>query len=377
MDKNKDLDETRVIEEYTEVISDSTIEPSIDEWTGYEKRRQSEVTMARHSVDGGKSDQFGIVKAEYKNFSLTLPAVLSREQSERCKMLIDMAEAKLIDPLSKDPAGLSGTISLYEYLDKRGLSRNMTGKYRAKLAGRIKDGKVVELGDVQVIRQSEYTYIEGLTNKRGEYVIEKNKGLREFDTFDYENGKITFKFNPLFAKVALNRGFAAFPDGLYRVDLRVSPGAYSLGVYICQERKQNLTKSNRNILSVRNLLDHLKYIPSYNEVMSTDRAVQRRIIDPLYTALNEISDKCQVTYEFHYPGKGDVVPYDLRGSAGYKEIIEWMVWFEWSLPYPGEQRLINESTERAAIEKEAEHKFKVSERAREKRRAARKKEKEQ
>ena len=114
--------------------------------------------------------------------------------------------------------------------------------------------------------------------------------MRLCDKVAIVRGNIVFSFSPDMARYLTNAYVMQFPIELLKVDER-NPNAYPVGrkLLLHNSIDNNKRKGTANILSVKSLLEVFPDIPTYEQVLATDRAVDRRIKTPFEIALNSHS----------------------------------------------------------------------------------------
>lgn len=96
----------------------------------------------------------------------------------------------------------------------------------------------------------------------------------------------------------------AYPEELYKINGHYNPYSFYLLRRILEHKNMNVGKKNENRISVDTLLKACPNMPTYIEVMNTDRAVNRRIIEPFERDLDaeEVSEVIRWNY-CHKNGK--------------------------------------------------------------------------
>lgn len=105
-----------------------------------------------------------------------------------------------------------------------------------------------------------------------------------------KNNIIFFTFSDDFFIIMKTMPVMPYPEKLFRINLKKNPNSYYFLKKISEHKKMNYFKKNADTLSVRTLLGCTPELPSYDEVVNTDRAVGRRIIEPFERDMNELSD---------------------------------------------------------------------------------------
>ena len=120
--------------------------------------------------------------------------------------------------------------------------------------------------------------------------------MRIVTSHGIKRGTIMLGFSPEFARYLTGAYIMQYPIALLKMDER-NPSSYHLGrkLLLHHSIDNNHAKGTANLISIRSLMNVCRDIPSYQEVMRTDRAVDRRIKTPFETALNAIEF---ITWEY-------------------------------------------------------------------------------
>jgi hypothetical protein len=105
-----------------------------------------------------------------------------------------------------------------------------------------------------------------------------------------KNNIIFFTFSDEFFIIMKTMPVMHYPEKLFRINLKKNPNSYYFLKKIAEHKKMNYFKKNADTLSVKTLLGCTPELPSYEEVVNSDRAVGRRIIEPFERDMNELSD---------------------------------------------------------------------------------------
>lgn len=105
-----------------------------------------------------------------------------------------------------------------------------------------------------------------------------------------KNNIIFFTFSDEFFIIMKTMPVMHYPEKLFRINLKKNPNSYYFLKKIAEHKKMNYFKKNADTLSVKTLLSCTPELPSYEEVVNSDRAVGRRIIEPFERDMNELSD---------------------------------------------------------------------------------------
>lgn len=114
--------------------------------------------------------------------------------------------------------------------------------------------------------------------------------MRLCDKVALVRGNIIFSFSIDMARYLTNAYLMQYPMELLKVDER-NPNSYHIGkkLLLHNSMDNNKRKGTANILSVKSLLGVCPDIPTYEQVLATDRALDRRIKVPFENALNSIT----------------------------------------------------------------------------------------
>ena len=114
--------------------------------------------------------------------------------------------------------------------------------------------------------------------------------MRVCDKVALVRGNIVFSFSLDMARYLTNAYLMQYPMDLLKVDER-NPNTYHIGKKLLLHNSidNNQRKGTAHILSVKSLLEVCPDIPTYEQVLATDRAIDRRIKAPFETALNSLS----------------------------------------------------------------------------------------
>ena len=101
-----------------------------------------------------------------------------------------------------------------------------------------------------------------------------------------KNNIIFFTFSPEFFIIMKTMPVMHYPEKLFRINLKKNPNSYYFLKKIAEHKKMNYFKKNADTISVKTLLGCTPELPSYEDVVNSDRAVGRRIIEPFERDMN-------------------------------------------------------------------------------------------
>lgn len=154
--------------------------------------------------------------------------------------------------------------------------------------------------------------------------------------YDYNHGKAVVNLTNFFHQLLIT---STMPMPYHRLAFKLNP--YKEGVAFSMLRELEVNKRTNNgsgradRMKIKTLLGRINSLPTYEEVMDTNRHVYDRIIDPFFNALERLSNE----------DDGAIVNYSLIAKDGkpldytdleYKDFIESTLVVEWK-DYPDEQ----------------------------------------
>lgn len=155
--------------------------------------------------------------------------------------------------------------------------------------------KLCELKNTSEVRKQVRADLNTLLNMRVSFKKSSNRersleDVRICSDVKIKNNIIFFTFSEEFFYVMKTMPVMPYPEKLFRINLKKNPNSYYLLKKISEHKKMNYFKKNADTLSVRILLECTPELPAYEDVVNTDRAVSRRIIEPFERDMNELSD---------------------------------------------------------------------------------------
>ncbi len=155
--------------------------------------------------------------------------------------------------------------------------------------------KLCELKNTNEVRKQVRADLKTLLNMRVDFTKSSNRersleNIRLCVDVKIKNNVIFFTFSDEFFYVMKTMPVMPYPEKLFRINLRKNPNSYYFLKKISEHKKMNYFKKNADTLSVRILLECTPELPAYEDVMNTDRAVSRRIIEPFERDMNELCD---------------------------------------------------------------------------------------
>ena len=219
-----------------------------------------------------------LIEEYSKHKNLTVPTM----------QLLDFMDIILTESGMKSPIV---EFSLDEYMQHRKLSDRKSAKEQIKSA-------IEELKSISLEWEE----------KRGKRQIEY-KFMNIADSgYVSRNGKITFTFGTTFFGVLKTYSVMSYPEQLGQINSRLNPNSYNFLRKISEHKNMNAGKKNENIITVETLLSCANALPSYDEVMASDRHISSRIIEPFLRDMNALVPTLQ--WEFCKKNTGEMLSDD-------------------------------------------------------------------
>lgn len=271
-------------------------------------------------------------------------------------------------------ANLKGSlkVSTYKLLDA--LTMELTDQNHYRKSGSINTLVTLPLGEYMKIcgipdttaskkwtRKKVKEELDILYNLSLEWQEAKGKETKGFikrricDSVGINRGKILFNFTPAMAEYLNNAYIMQYPIKLFKVDER-NPNAYFIGKKLTEHHSidNNIKRGTADIISVKCLLEICNDIPTYEEVIETDRHLERRIIKPFEKAIEALETLNIITWEYCNSKKVPLTDGQLE-NMDYSIFINLFIKFT-ALDAPDQTKRIKERTK----EKEAASKKKAS-----------------
>ena len=223
---------------FTLQATSQKVEPNIDAFTGKATLEFKDIKV--------------LIEEYSKHKNLTVPTM----------QLLDFMDIRLTERGMKSP---SVEFTVDEYMQYRRLSDRKS--IREQIQSAIEELKSISLE---------------WEEKRGKRQIEY-KFMNIADSgYVSRNGKITFTFGTTFFGVLKTYSVMSYPEQLGQINSRLNPNSYNFLRKISEHKNMNAGKKNENIISVETLLSCANALPSYDEVMASDRHISSRIIEPFF-----------------------------------------------------------------------------------------------
>lgn len=191
---------------------------------------------------------------------------------------------QLLDALTETLTNSGGksqtiTIPLKEYMERRGLKDEKEARKQVK-------------ADLETLSNTTLTFTQKLKGDTTKDYL----NLKLIGSHGIKNGIITVAFDQMFYSLLTGYNIMFYPKQLWEFSDTKNPNSYYFLRTISEHKNMNVGKKNEDIISVATLLSSTPYIPSYEEVVNTDRMYTRRIIDPFERDM----DACDETLKWEY-----------------------------------------------------------------------------
>jgi hypothetical protein len=223
--------------------------------------------------------------------------------------LLDALTVALTESGAKTP---SVTLSLNEYMDKRGLSDR-------------KEARKQVTEDLEMLYNASISFKEKRQKQEQDFF-----DVRICDAKGIKNGIINFSFGTSFYNILLGYPVMPYPPQLWRLSGKRNPNSYYLLRKISEHKNMNAGKKNEDTIAVKTLLACSPFFLSHEEVMRTDRHLNKRIMEPFERDMNALDE----TVRWHYCHSNDEPLTDEElASLSYALFAELLVKIFWTA-YP-------------------------------------------
>lgn len=290
--------------------------------------RQGTVSNALTKMKAKKQntviDYMGTATITSGDFQLVMPEFTNQKAPKATTyQLLDALTVKLTETGAKSPTVI---MPLDEYMTLRHM------KDRKEARKQVDDGL-------------EALFSERLSGKekRGK---EQEKAFFDMRIIDFKGidrkGNITVIFGTAYFNLLKNYPIMYYPPQLWLLNSKRNPNSYYLLRKIAELKNMNIGKKNENIVAVKTLLANTPDIPSYEEVMSGNRNVQDRIIDPFKRDMDALAET--LTWEYCH-ANGEPLKQEELDNLNYDTFIGLMIKTAWAY-YPDQTARLERKAER-------------------------------
>lgn len=257
------------------------------------------------------------------NLSITIPDFTKLKGFRTSTyQLLDALTAALTETGAKSPVV---ALSLEEYMKKRGLKDK-------------KEARKQVTDDLETLFNATISFKE----KRKKGQEQDFHDIRIIDSKGIRKGIITVTFGTAFYKILLGYPIMPYPAQLWELNSKRNPNSFYLLRKIAEHKNMNVGKKNEDIIAVKTLLAVAPNLPSYEEVMNTDRAISRRIIEPFERDMDALEDT--LTWTYCHSNNTPLTDEELS-SMSYDTFISLLIKIDWK-QYPDQTARLKRKAER-------------------------------
>lgn len=257
------------------------------------------------------------------NLSITIPDFTKLKGFRTSTyQLLDALTVALTETGAKSPAV---ALSLEEYMKKRGLKDK-------------KEARKQVTDDLETLFNATISFKE----KRKKGQEQDFHDIRIIDSKGIRKGIINVTFGTAFYNILLGYPIMPYPAQLWELNSKRNPNSFYLLRKIAEHKNMNVGKKNEDIIAVKTLLAAAPYLPSYEEVMNTDRAISRRIIEPFERDMDALEDT--LTWTYCHSNNTPLTDEELS-SMSYDTFISLLIKIDWK-QYPDQTARLERKAER-------------------------------
>ena len=240
--------------------------------------------------------------------------------------------------------------STYQLLDALTVALTETGAKSSVVALSLEEYmKKRGLKDKKEARKQVADDLETLFNTTISFKEKRKKGqeqdfhdIRIIDSKGIRKGIITVSFGTVFYNILLGYPIMPYPAQLWELNSKRNPNSFYLLRKIAEHKNMNVGKKNEDIIAVKTLLAVAPNLPSYEEVMNTDRAISRRIIEPFERDMDALEDT--LTWTYCHSNNTPLTDEELS-SMSYDTFISLLIKTDWK-QYPDQTARLERKAER-------------------------------
>lgn len=236
--------------------------------------------------------------------------------------LLDALTVALTETGAKNPVV---ALSLEEYMAKRGLKDKKEARKQAT-------------DDLETLFNATISFKE----KRKKGQEQDFHDIRIIDSKGIRKGIINVSFGTAFYNILLGYPIMPYPAQLWTLNSKRNPNSFYLLRKIAEHKNMNVGKKNEDIIAVKTLLTVAPNLPSYEEVMATDRAVNRKIIEPFERDMDALEDT--LTWTYCHSNNSPLTDEELH-SLSYDTFIGLLIKLDWK-QYPDQTARLERKAER-------------------------------
>lgn len=216
-------------------------------------------------------------------------------------------------------------LPLDEYMKKRGLKDRKEARKQA-------------IDDLNILFDAKISF----RGKKYKDLVQDFYEIRIIDSMGIKNGIITASFGAAFYDLLLSYPIMPYPAQLWKLSSRRNPNSFYLLRKIAEHKNMNIGKNNENIIAVATLLEASPNIPSYEDVISTGRQLNQRIVEPFERDMDALEDTLTWTY---CQSGGDTITREQAKIMDYDIIKDLLVKISWK-NYPDQTARLEKKNKR-------------------------------
>lgn len=236
--------------------------------------------------------------------------------------LLDALTVALTETGAKNPIV---ALPLDEYMAKRGLKDKKEARKQAT-------------DDLETLFNAKISFKE----KRKKGQEQDFHDIRIIDSKGIRKGIINVSFGTAFYNILLGYPIMSYPSQLWTLNSKRNPNSFYLLRKIAEHKNMNIGKKNEDIIAVKTLLAVAPNLPSYEEVMETDRHLDQRIIQPFERDMNALEDT--LTWTYCHSNNSPLTDKELA-SLSYETFTTLLIKTDWKL-YPNQTARLERKAER-------------------------------
>ena len=238
--------------------------------------------------------------------------------------LLDALTVALTETGAKSPVA---ALSLEEYMAKRGLKDKKEARKQAT-------------ADLETLFNAKISFKE----KRRKGQEQDFHDIRIIDSKGIRKGIINVSFGTSFYNILLGYPIMPYPAQLWTLNGKRNPNSFYLLRKIAEHKNMNVGKKNEDTIAVKTLLAVAPNLPSYEEVMETDRAVNRKIIEPFERDMDALEDT--LTWTYCHSNNSPLTDEELA-SLSYETFKSLLIKIDWK-QYPDQTARLERKAEQIA-----------------------------
>ena len=284
------------------------------------------LTKIRANKRNTTIDLLGTATIKSGDFTITIPE-FAKNKAPRTStyQLLDALTVKLTETGAKSPVVV---LPLDDYMRMRGLTDRKEARKQA-------------VEDLEILFSDRISGKEKRTKEQEKAFFDMR--IIDFKGID-KKGNITVTFGTAYYNIHKNYPVMYYPPQLWLLNGKRNPNSYYLLRKISEHKNMNVGKKNEDIIAVKTLIANAPTLPSYAEVMDTDKHLSQRIIEPFERDMDTLADT--LTWEYCH-SNGEPLKKEELDNLNYDTFIGLMIKTAWTY-YPDQTARMERKAERQA-----------------------------